>query len=139
MLFDAVAIVAGAAAIGELVAQPAAINWVADAFVHCKVIAAVGDARPLLDAARVVAGDGVVSLAGDAAVAQFIKAAKRGRVWSREAPAGGRCGTTRPAGQALTTCRPERRCCSSPGSSDSRCRRCGSGRMPGNATWAIAA
>ena len=87
VIFDAVAVVPGAAAIAGLVATPAAINWISDAFHHCKVIATVGDAAPLLDAGRVTAGDGVIDLAGGKAIGQFITAAKHGRVWSREAPA----------------------------------------------------
>ncbi len=90
VIFDAVVIVSGAAAIAELVAEAAAVAWVSDAFLHSKVIAAVPEARPLLDAARV--GDdapGVIDLAGGMAIAQFITAAKRGRVWSREPTARG--------------------------------------------------
>jgi catalase len=80
-MFDAVAVMPGTA-VAQLVGQPAAIQWVSDAFVHCKVIAVTAEARPLLDAARVVPGDGVVDLA--AGPAPFITAAKQGRVWSRE-------------------------------------------------------
>jgi antitoxin (DNA-binding transcriptional repressor) of toxin-antitoxin stability system len=58
-----------------------------------KVIAAASDARPLLDAARVAPGDGVIvftgGLASGDAIARFIAAAKRGRIWSREAAAHG--------------------------------------------------
>ena len=85
VIFDAVVVVPGAAAVTELCAEPAAIAWVGDAFHHCKVIATVAEARPLLDAARVTADAGVIDLAGDEAIAQFVMAAKRGRVWSREA------------------------------------------------------
>lgn len=45
----------------------------------------VAEARPLLDAARVTADAGVIDLAGGKAIVQFLTAAKRGRVWSREA------------------------------------------------------
>jgi len=83
VIFDAVAIVVGAAAAADLAADPAAISWVGDAFHHCKVIGVVGEAKPLLDAARVVAGDGVIDLADDG-VSRYTTAAKAGRVWSRE-------------------------------------------------------
>ncbi|HEX4421482.1 MAG TPA: catalase [Kofleriaceae bacterium] len=84
VIFDAVAVVPGAAAIAGLVAEPAALDWVSDAFHHCKVIATVAAAQPLLDAARVVADAGVIDLAGGAAIAAFIAAARRGRIWARE-------------------------------------------------------
>src|SRR5262245_16791506 len=72
VFFDAIAVLPGAAAIAELVAEPSAIDWVRDAFLHCKVIAAVAEARPLLDAARVNPDEGVLDLAGGAAIAQFV-------------------------------------------------------------------
>lgn len=87
VIFDAVAIVVGAGAIPDLLADPAAISWVSDAFVHCKVITAVGAARPLLEAARVYRDAGVIDLAGDGAVAQFVTTARAGRIWSREVAA----------------------------------------------------
>jgi catalase len=84
VIFDAVAIVPGAASAAELIAEPAALDWVSDAFHHCKVIGMVAGARPLLDAARVVPDDGVIELVDGAAIAAFITAARRGRIWSRE-------------------------------------------------------
>jgi catalase len=87
VLFDAVAIVLGTAAVADLVADPAAVAWVSDAFHHCKVIATVTDAAPLLAAARVVADDGddgVVDVTGGKAVEMFVARARRGRVWARE-------------------------------------------------------
>jgi catalase len=84
VIFDAVAVVPGAASVAALVKDPAALDWVSDAFHHCKVIATVAAAKPLLDAARVVADAGVVELGGAGAIAAFITAAKRGRVWTRE-------------------------------------------------------
>ncbi|HEX2688914.1 MAG TPA: catalase [Kofleriaceae bacterium] len=89
VFFDAVAVVPGAAAVAELCTEPAAIEWVSDAFLHCKVIATVAEARPLLDAARVTGDAGVIDLAGDKGISQFLAAAKRGRVWSREAAVSG--------------------------------------------------
>jgi catalase len=83
VLFDAVAVVPGTA-IADLLADPAAISWVRDAFVHCKVIAATPDAHPLLDAARVIPDPGVIDLAAGTAIATFVATAKQGRIWSRE-------------------------------------------------------
>jgi catalase len=85
VLFDAVAVVPGTAT-ADLLADPAAISWVSDAFVHCKVIAATPAARPLLDAARVTADAGVVELAAGNAITTFVTTAKQGRLWSREVP-----------------------------------------------------
>jgi len=85
VLFDAVGVVTGAEGAADLVAEPVAISWVSDAFVHAKVIATVAAAQPLLDAARVTAGAGIIDLASGPAVAGFITAAKAGRVWAREA------------------------------------------------------
>jgi catalase len=87
VIFDAVAVVTGAAGVADLIAAPAAISWISDAFHHCKVIGAVSEAGPLFDAARVAAGEGVVDLAGGKAIPAFIAAAKQGRVWTREAGA----------------------------------------------------
>jgi len=89
VIFDAVAVISGAAAIADLVADAAAIAWVGDAFLHGKVIATVAEAGPLLGAARVEADAGVIDLAGGKAITSFITAAKRGRVWSREPTARG--------------------------------------------------
>ncbi|HET9624771.1 MAG TPA: catalase [Kofleriaceae bacterium] len=85
VIFDAVAVVVGAAAAAALSKDPAALDWVSDAFHHCKVIGTVAAARPLLDAAGVIADAGVIDL-GAGSVDDFIAAAKRGRVWAREAP-----------------------------------------------------
>ena len=85
VIFDAVAVLPGAAAIPELLADPVAIAWVSDAFVHCKVIATIGDAEPLLAAARVSPDAGVIDLGGDGGIGQFVTAARGGRIWSREA------------------------------------------------------
>jgi catalase len=89
VIFDAVAVISGAAAIVDLAADAAAIAWVSDAFLHGKVIATVAETRPLLDAARVDGDAGVIDLAGGKAISSFITSAKRGRVWSREPTARG--------------------------------------------------
>ena len=83
VIFDAVAVVVGAAAIPALLATPPAVQWVSDAYVHCKIIGAVGEARPLLDAARAQPDDGVIELTART-VATFVDTAKRGRLWARE-------------------------------------------------------
>jgi catalase len=85
VLFDAVAVLPGPAAVPELLADPGAIAWVSDAFVHCKVIAMIGDAGPLLAAARVSPDAGVIDLGGDGGIALFVTTARDGRIWSRDA------------------------------------------------------
>ncbi|MFT3699995.1 MAG: catalase [Kofleriaceae bacterium] len=79
IIFDAVALVLG----DSLVDDPAAIQWVSDAFVHCKVIGTTDGAEDLLDAANVTADDGVLALEGKG-VGDFITTAAAGRIWSRE-------------------------------------------------------
>ncbi len=83
VIFDAVVVMPGAAGVPALLGEAAAVDWVSDAFTHCKVIGTVGSAKPLLDKARVVPDDGIVDLAGKGIVA-FITAAKHGRIWARE-------------------------------------------------------
>ncbi|MEJ7602683.1 MAG: catalase [Kofleriaceae bacterium] len=83
VIFDAVLVVPGAEAIPDLLGESAALDWVSDAFVHCKVIGTVATAQPLLEAARVKPDAGVIDLGGKG-IATFIDTAKRGRIWNRE-------------------------------------------------------
>jgi catalase len=92
VIFDAVVVIVGADSVAALVASPAALDWVSDAFAHCKVIGTVAAAAPLLEAARVKPDAGVVDLAGGngktkgagRGAAAFVETAKRGRIWARE-------------------------------------------------------
>jgi catalase len=83
VLFDACAIVTGDAGCDALVANPAAVQWAADAFNHCKVLGVVKAAQPLLDKAAVRIDAGVIELTGKGAD-QFVATAKKGRIWGRE-------------------------------------------------------
>ena len=86
VFFDAIAIVVAAAGATKLGKDSAAVNFIADAFNHLKVIAFVPAAEPLLFRAGIAAelfDDGVVRLEG-AGVDAFIAAAKKMRVWDRE-------------------------------------------------------
>ena len=83
VIFDAVVVAPGAAAIPTLLLDASAKQWVADAFAHCKVIGVVGAAQPLLDAAGVKPDAGVIDVGAKGAAA-FVAAAKEGRVWARE-------------------------------------------------------
>jgi len=82
VLFDAVVVLAAKESAAELAANASALDWVRDAFSHCKVLGYSIEAQPLLDVAGVKTGEGVVEVARDAEA--FIKAAKDGRIWSRE-------------------------------------------------------
>ena len=61
-----------------------AVDWVRDAFGHCKVLGFSADAQPLLDKAGVQPDAGVVNLESAKAVGSYITTAKEGRIWARE-------------------------------------------------------
>jgi catalase len=86
VFFDAVALVVSENGVAQLTGETAAVNFVADAFNHLKIIGHVPAAAPLLRKAGVekAADPGVVALDGSNAVAGFIAAAKKARVWERE-------------------------------------------------------
>ena len=79
VLFDAVALVLSAEGAAMLTKEAAAVQYVMDAFGHCKAIGASEAAKALLDKAMVEPDDGVTGL-GDG----FIAAAKEGRFFDRE-------------------------------------------------------
>jgi catalase len=84
VIFDAVAIAVsdeGAARLGN---DPAAIDWIRDAFRHLKVIGVTDAAAPLLDKAGIDHDAGIVSLENGKGVGAFVAAAQRGRIWDRE-------------------------------------------------------
>ncbi|MEO9078020.1 MAG: catalase [Rhodanobacter sp.] len=80
VLFDAVAIVLSEDAAKQLTAESAARDFVSDAFVHLKAIAADAGAQSLLKASGVKKDAGVIDAAQSSA---FIAAAKT-RQWARE-------------------------------------------------------
>jgi catalase len=83
IFFDAVAILSSAEGAKQLSSEAAAVNWVADAFGHLKVIGHTAEAMPLLKAARVKADDGTQEF-DDKGIAAFVQKAKAGRRWERE-------------------------------------------------------
>ncbi|MGF6229212.1 catalase [Inquilinus ginsengisoli] len=91
VLYDAVALLPSETGVAALLSDPAARDFVADAFAHCKFIGHVPAARPLFGKAGIT-GDldaGVIEIAGARAVAGFVGALGRLRFWEREgAPAG---------------------------------------------------
>jgi catalase len=86
VFFDAVALVVSENGVAQLTGETAAVNFVADAFNHLKIIGHVPAAAPLLRKAGVekAADEGIVALDGTNAVAGFIATAKKARVWERE-------------------------------------------------------
>jgi catalase len=85
VLYDAVAVVVSDDGARRLADQPAARDFVADAFAHCKFIGYVAAATPLLEAAGVAAriDDGFVPLDTDGA-AQLLERCRDLRFWERE-------------------------------------------------------
>ena len=87
IFFDAVAVIVSEARIGELAREAAALGFISDAFNHLKVIGYLPAAKPLLQRAGItddLVDAGVVKLDGANAVASFIAAAKKTRIWDRE-------------------------------------------------------
>jgi len=83
VIFDAVVVAPGAAGMPALLGEAAAKAWVSDAFAHCKVMAVVPAAQPLLDAAGVKPDEGVIEITTKT-IAAFVDAAAAGRIWARE-------------------------------------------------------
>ena len=87
VFFDAVTIFASVEGIKPLLKNSAAIDWVRDAFGHLKVIGYTAAAQPLFAKAGIAddLDEGVIELDVRASIGQYIEAAKRQRVWDREA------------------------------------------------------
>ncbi|PWW00297.1 catalase [Hoeflea marina] len=86
VLYDAVAILVSEAGAAELRKMPAARDYVADAFAHCKFIAFSAAAQPLMEKAGIGADldDGCVALAKPADAKRFIETCRDLRFWERE-------------------------------------------------------
>ena len=87
VVFDAVAIFASAEGVKPLLKNSAAIDWVRDGFEHLKVIERTSAAQPLFAKASLAddLDEGVIDLDPRPGVGQYIEAAKKQRVWAREA------------------------------------------------------
>jgi catalase len=87
VVFDAVAIVAAAGAAGVLAANPAARDFVSDAYAHCKFIGLTDGAQPLFAAAGLggegTADGGFVDL-GEHSAADFVARCRQLRFWDRQ-------------------------------------------------------
>jgi catalase len=66
------------------VKEAAARDFVADAFAHCKFIAHVDAAQPLLDKAGVEPDEAVMPLGSPDDIATFIESCRKLRLWARE-------------------------------------------------------
>jgi len=84
VLYDAVAIIISPEGAEQLVKEAAARDFVADAFVHCKFIAHVEAAQPLLDKGGVEPDEGVMPLASADDISAFIERCRKLRLWARE-------------------------------------------------------
>jgi len=86
VLYDAVAILLSPEGAEELASVPAARQFVADAFAHCKFIAHNAAADPLLAKAGIApdADEGVVQLSAAKDVAAFLDALGALRYWDRK-------------------------------------------------------
>jgi catalase len=85
IFFDAVVVAVSEEGAATLAENPAAIDWVRDAFAHLKVMGVTEGATSLLTAAGITPDDGVIAIKGKA-VGGFIESAMEGRVWEREKP-----------------------------------------------------
>jgi len=92
VLFDAVTIVLSEASAKTLAKDPAAKDFVSDAFAHMKYIGHNAAASALLDAADVTSDkrdEAVIALGGKTAAKGFITKARNLRYWPREASLAG--------------------------------------------------
>ncbi len=91
VLYDAVVVLASGDGAAALAREPAAKDFVTDAFTHAKFIGYVDTAMPLLQAAG-VADDmdaGFVRLDADGDASTFVETCRQLRYWQREEVAGG--------------------------------------------------
>jgi catalase len=87
IFFDAVTVLVSETGARELAREAAALDFLSDAFNHLKMIGYVPAAKPLLQRAGItdeLVDAGVVKLDGANAIAGFIAAAKKTRIWDRE-------------------------------------------------------
>jgi catalase len=85
VLYDAVAILTSSEGADLLTRESTARDFVADAFAHCKFIAYVPQATPLLEKAGVAPDDGCFELSSTADAKTFVKNCAKLRIWEREA------------------------------------------------------
>ena len=86
VLYDAVVVLASKQGVSMLAALPAARDFIADAYAHCKFIGYAGDPAPLFEAAGLSGqiDDGFADL-GRSSAAGFIARCAELRFWPRQA------------------------------------------------------
>jgi len=84
VLYDAVALIVSPEGAEKLTGESTARDFVADAFAHCKFIAHVEAAQPLLDKAGVEPDEGVMPLGSARDISSFIESCRKLRLWARE-------------------------------------------------------
>jgi catalase len=86
VLYDAVVVIPTPAGAQELARQPAARDFVSDAYAHCKFIGYTAGAEALLGATGIgqLRDEGLIELSASGGVARFIAACRKLRFWERE-------------------------------------------------------
>ncbi len=86
VLYDAVALLPSESAMAAFLQKPAARDFVADAFAHCKFIGYTEAAKPLFKKAGIADSldEGVIALNGPRDVPGFIDTLGKLRIWKRE-------------------------------------------------------
>ncbi len=86
VLYDAVVLLVSDDGAAQLAGQPAARDFVTDAYAHCKLIGYVDAARRLFDATGLSGSidDGFVELDGADAAGGFVERCRALRMWERE-------------------------------------------------------
>ncbi len=86
VLYDAVVVLTSAAGVAQLAKNPAAKQFVVDAFTHLKFIGHTDEAKPLFEKAGLLQDldNGCISLTGPNAASTFVNACRSLRFWSRE-------------------------------------------------------
>jgi catalase len=87
VLYHAVVLLLSAAGASRLAREPAARDFVTDAYAHYKFIGYTGDAAPLLDATGISAlwDDGFIEVSSNGSAEGFVSACRQLRLWGREA------------------------------------------------------
>jgi catalase len=83
IMFDAVAVLAGADGDKALTVEPDAISFLTDADRHLKAMALAG-VSGLAKKTQVAGGVGVAELRGNGDISKFIDFARNGKVWERD-------------------------------------------------------
>ena len=84
VLYDAVAVLSSADGARMLLNNPAARDFVCDAFAHLKFVAYTEDAKLLFEKSGIVLDEGFIALSAASSVDAFVKACRKLRHWPRE-------------------------------------------------------